>query len=136
MQLPPFFCRSFRVPRLQRAAGHVGRVLDLWTVQHWGKEGGLVAAEGRSRTGVPGRSPSTAYPGGPSPLLGSGRRHLRAGASTRAQGRRSSRHPALLGPAPFSPFPSHRPLGRITAFPNRTTRPIRFVRGPLCCLQA
>lgn len=37
MQLPPAFCNSsqvLRLQRLQRATGHVGNVLDLWAVEH------------------------------------------------------------------------------------------------------
>ena len=101
-QLPPFFCRSFRVSRSRRVAGHVGQVLDLWTVQHWGKGGGLRSVERRCRTRRSLVLSLHGLSGGPSPLLGSGRRHPRTGTSTRAQSRRSARHPALLGPAPFS----------------------------------
>ena len=101
-QLPPFFCRSFRVPRSRRVAGHVGQVLDLWTLQHWGKGGGLRSVERRCRTRRSLVLSLHGLSGGPSPLLGSGRRHPRTGTSNRAQSRRSARHPALLGPAPFS----------------------------------
>lgn len=34
MLLPPAFCHSSGVPWLQRTTGHVGNVLDLWTVEH------------------------------------------------------------------------------------------------------
>ena len=56
-QLPPFFCRSFRVPRLRRAAGHVGQVLDLRTVQHWGKGGRLRSVERQLNPAFPGAPP-------------------------------------------------------------------------------
>lgn len=50
MQLPPAFCHSSQALRLQRATGHVGNVLDLWTVEHYRKEEGLVAKGGCNLT--------------------------------------------------------------------------------------
>lgn len=98
---------TFLPPRSQRAGAHASQVLNLRTVQHWGKRGGSVSAGGCGRAGDPGRPhpnpgslPGT-IPGARPPLL-----HAAPGARSPPQPPRQTHSPSS---PPSFPRPSREP---------------------------